>query len=218
MSRSIPPPPPPATADPHVHLLQELQHCFTCGLTPLIGKGVCLHCARTCHAGHQLSEVHYNPWFFCDCGAEGWCSKLQQLRAAFPHDHVAHIVREVRVRTTAMPRARLGSSFEIRTSCMWLCVSIPSALSMSLSAACPTQCCCRGGGANTAKAAEWSLTNSSRNAACFGYVQVQVPPSRPGAFRPSIPVCLMVWTCPVCGAENSRGVAHCACGAPRPPL
>jgi hypothetical protein len=48
------------------HAVQRWFNCITCGLTQ--GRGVCVPCARVCHAGHELGELKVNT-FYCDCGA-----------------------------------------------------------------------------------------------------------------------------------------------------
>jgi hypothetical protein len=50
------------------HTLQAWRQCRTCGLVD--NAGVCVACAETCHAGHDLGEERITN-FFCDCGAEG---------------------------------------------------------------------------------------------------------------------------------------------------
>ena len=42
-------------------------------------NGVCEHCAKMCHAGHEIIYAKYAP-FFCDCGAkgDGFCNALSE--------------------------------------------------------------------------------------------------------------------------------------------
>lgn len=61
---------------------QRYYRCETCQITQR--QGVCIPCARTCHAGHRLSEVQFGS-FYCDCGS-GVAIKAPETLSG-PNDH-----------------------------------------------------------------------------------------------------------------------------------
>jgi len=50
------------------YIAQYVVYCQTCRLTKGENKGICLHCADTCHLGHMLSDCEHRDSFYCDCG------------------------------------------------------------------------------------------------------------------------------------------------------
>jgi hypothetical protein len=55
---------------------QEIMHCNTCGLN---GRaGTCVVCARTCHAGHDVT-YYARSSFYCDCAMDPRCGHREVL-------------------------------------------------------------------------------------------------------------------------------------------
>ena len=59
------------------YIRQHWYYCYTCKM--VANNGVCEHCAKMCHAGHEIIYAKYAP-FFCDCGAkgDGFCNALSE--------------------------------------------------------------------------------------------------------------------------------------------
>jgi hypothetical protein len=55
---------------------QDIYHCNSCGLN---GRaGTCVVCARTCHAGHDVTFFARSS-FYCDCAMDPRCGHRQVL-------------------------------------------------------------------------------------------------------------------------------------------
>ena len=75
-------------------LEQHWYYCYTCDLAG--SRGCCSACARTCHAGHEVSYSRRSR-FFCDCGAGAArgapCARLEPVPAPQDHDADANAVQ-----------------------------------------------------------------------------------------------------------------------------
>ena len=77
------------------HVSQPYYHCSTCLLDEAHFGGVCEPCAKTCHAGHDLTGPHTTQKFFCDCVDEGLCRipvrfPVLPVMSCFCHRGVEH--------------------------------------------------------------------------------------------------------------------------------
>ena len=57
------------------YIQQEVIFCQTCYIEKKLSSGICIGCAYTCHAEHEVLNLGFKRNFKCDCGNSKFCNK-----------------------------------------------------------------------------------------------------------------------------------------------